>query len=561
MIRSFSKIHRLALVVGILCLSHGVLNGSAYGADSNKKGKLHPVRTSQEAAALRYAEAVSAGDRAGVGRLDFGCLYQLVSRVGKPVKALPPPEDPYYAACWQQLADAHRMVIEQQDQNVYTVWPGKGSLVFFSAELTEYAPSFFVMDQLGLSPPGGGVRLELTESRVTPAASFRLGEKAGVVSAPATMVGMKVTYKDPLLSPVTFAPGLLTKLTSVIKSPKQALKQIKIRWVVLSGLRRLGFPVDVAVVNIPGSRPDESPVPFVSETGGYEAGSGVWWRASDSPGVLVAAVSRVSQLPEQRDRIAMLNRVLIIDPVQQDALTILSRELYHTVLSMGATAHQVSIGDPALATRFNELYWDIYSETVRTDISLGMEMGGRLGLAQPTAADYFYRMVPAMETLAKARPEDLENRLRLGIAYRWNNDQLVAIATHEALLKDIRPELPALRAKVLIELAWSRIAKVAWNRNFDDPNIVQAYKEAEEALSLTTNPMDKFTAAYTMAYSLAFTPHRDNKAMVQLLTDAHHWYMRLPGASQTSWVYLLGNDTLKGVVSMDPAFKPLLAAS
>jgi hypothetical protein len=363
------------------------------------------------------------------------------------------------------------------------------------------------------------------------------------------------------LSPVTFAPGLLTKLTNVIKSPKQALKQVKIRWVVLSGLRRLGFPVDVAVVNLPGSRPDELPVPFVIETGGYEEGSGVWWEASDSPGVLVAAVSRASQLPEQRDRIAMLNRVLIIDALQQDALTALSRELYQTVLSLGATAHQVSIGDPALAARFNELYWDVYSETVRTDISLGMEMGGRMGLSQPTAADYFYRMVPVMETLAKVRPEDLENRLRLGIAYRWNNDQEIAIATHEALLKDIRPELPALKAKVLIELAWSRIAKVAWNRNFDDPNIMLAYKEAEEALNLTTNPLDKFTAAYTMAYSLAFTPKRDNKAMVQLLTDAHHWYMRLLGASQASWVYLLGNDTLKGVVNADPAFKPLLAAS
>jgi hypothetical protein len=561
MMRSILMIHRLGLIAGLLCLFSGLLIHQADGAERAPKGKVQGALSSPAAAALRYAEAVSTGDRATVGRLDFGCLYRLVSRAGKPIKALPPPADPYYAACWQQLADAHTMVMEQQDKNVYSIWPGKGSLVFFNAELTEYPPSFFVMDQLGLSPPGGGLRLELSESRMTPAASFRLGEKTAVVEAPATIVGMKVTYKDPLLSPVTFAPGLLTKLTNVIKSPKQALKQVKIRWVVLSGLRRLGFPVDVAVVNLPGSRPDESPVPFVSETGGYEASSGVWWGASDAPGVLVAAVSRVSQLPEQRDRIAMLNRVLMIDPLQQDALTALSRELYQTVLSLGATAHQISIGDPALAARFNELYWDIYSETVRTDISLGMEMGGRLGLAQPTAADYFYRMVPVMETLAKVRPLDLENRLRLGIAYRWNNDQEIAIATHEALLKDIRPELPALKAKVLIELAWSRIAKVAWNRNFDDPNIMQAYKEAEDALNLTTNPLDKFTAAYTMAYSLAFTPKRDNNAMVLLLTDARHWYMRLLGASQASWVYLLGNDTLKGVVNADPAFKPLLAAS
>ncbi len=105
-------------------------------------------------AALQYAEAVSSGNRAVVGRLDFGCLYGLVSRAGKPVKTLPPAGDPYYEACWQKLATAHATVVEQQDQNVHTIWPGKGNLVFFSEELTEYAPSFFVMDQ-GWALPSG----------------------------------------------------------------------------------------------------------------------------------------------------------------------------------------------------------------------------------------------------------------------------------------------------------------------------------------------------------------------------------------------------------------------
>jgi hypothetical protein len=276
---------------------------------------------------------------------------------------------------------------------------------------------------------------------------------------------------------------------------------------------------------------------------------------------LVAAIGQATRYPEQNDRIALLNRILIIDPVQADALAVLSKELYRTVLNMGATAHHIDLPDAALAARFNELYWDAYSQTTRTDISLGMEMGGRLGLAQPTAADYLYRLFPALEKLSKLRPEDQENRLRLGIVYRWNNDQESAIATHEALLRDVRPEMPALRARVLIELAWSRIARVAWNRTFDDPGITQAYQEAEEALNLTTNALDKFAATYTMAYSLAFTPARDNKAMLDLLTNAHHLYMRLPGASQRSWLYLLGNDTLKGVVGVDPAFKPLLASS
>jgi hypothetical protein len=34
----------------------------------------------------------------------------------------------------------------------------------------------------------------------------------------------------------------------------------------------------------------------------------------------------------------------------------------------------------------------------------------------------------------------------------------------------------------------------------------------------------------------------------------------LDGASDASWRYLLGNDTLKGVLEADPLFKPLLAS-
>jgi hypothetical protein len=112
----------------------------------------------------------------------------------------------------------------------------------------------------------------------------------------------------------------------------------------------------------------------------------------------------------------------------------------------------------------------------------------------------------------------------------------------------------------LIELAWSRIAKVSWNRTFDDPGIVAAYKEAEEAFNLTDRPVDKFAAAYTMAYSLMFTPNRDNKAVLEKLTAARDWYKQLPGSSIASWRYLLDNDTMKGVVETDPAFQPLLSA-
>ena len=188
-------------------------------------------------------------------------------------------------------------------------------------------------------------------------------------------------------------------------------------------------------------------------------------------------------------------------------------------------------------------------------------MIGPDGVATPTPADYLYRMLPAMEKLARLQADDLENRIRLGNAYRWSNDAQAAIATHEAVVKDITPDRSALKARALLELAWSRIAKVLWNRMSDDAGLVRAYNEAEEAFTLTDRPLDKFTAAYTMACSLAYMPNRDLRAMLEKLTEARKWYLQLAGASYESWRYLLLNDTLKGVVEADPDFKPLLTAS
>jgi len=192
------------------------------------------------------------------------------------------------------------------------------------------------------------------------------------------------------------------------------------------------------------------------------------------------------------------------------------------------------------------------------DLSLGMEMGGK---AEATPADYLYRMIPVMEALSSLQPGDFENRLRLGIAYRWTNDQLAAITTPQVLLAEVPPERSDLRAKVLLELAWSRIGKVAWNRHFDDPDISKGYEEAQKALSLSQDPLDKFTASYAMAYSLAFHVTRDNEAMLGLLKEARSWFEQLPGATPEAWAYLLQNDTLKGFVETDPSFQSLLAAS
>jgi hypothetical protein len=508
----------------------GPADAAPPAAAKKRASKASPA----EESVLRYVAAMAAGDKAAVGKLDFACAYRLAGGGSAPPRAFPPDTDPFYAACWESIGKAHAAVIQETEQGIDALWPGKGSLVMFEEDFARYAPSCFVMEALGASPPAGGILVEVLGSRKLTPASFRLSEDGPVLSAPATLVRLAVRYKDPLLSPVSYAPGS-SRWTTTTKRPRQALKSLTLRWIVLSELKKLGFPADTAVLNLPVKEASATApaVPFTAETGGYEPNSAQWWQPADAPGILIAAVGRAQLFPELHDRLAMLNRVLIIDPAQGEALTVMTRDLYAVLLRLAVRTHQVAVSDPALAEVFNELYWNTYAQTTRWDLSLGMEMGG---LSQPTAADFLYRMLPAMQQLAKVRPQDLENRLHLGNAYRWNVDQRATIATHEALLGDVPPHRPAVRARVLNELAWSRIAKVAWNRTFSDTGIQQAYREAEEAYQLTDSPLDQFVARYTMAYSLLFMPERDNRKLLDLLMEAKTLYLALPGTSPASWL-------------------------
>src|SRR2546425_4528087 len=150
------------------------------------------------------------------------------------------------------------------------------------------SPSFYVMDRLGLSPPGGGLRVAPVDSAPIPEASFRMRPGAPLVSVPAAVVRLRVTYKDPITSPVTYAPEE-EGLTATVKTTAQPLKAVTVKWVVLSGLRKLGFPGDTAVLNLRVAGPGGDPIPFVTETGGYIPNSRAWWEPADAPEVLSAA--------------------------------------------------------------------------------------------------------------------------------------------------------------------------------------------------------------------------------------------------------------------------------
>jgi hypothetical protein len=558
------------LLLGILLLS-GLLTafeailpdlGTAAAKSPQKAMESKVTHKAAIDTALRYAEAIAKGDKVTAGQLDFACQYKhltVLSDNPRNSQATDASE-----GCWQELTAGHAPVLKRSDIGMNILWPSTGPLVFYGDDLPRTQASAFVMDALGMSPPGTGLHLTVANSRSIPNGSFRLKPKAKIIGVPTTLVDLAVHYHDPLTSPVTYGPDTV-RWTNTIKRERRAIQSITTQWVVFTGLKQYGFPRDTAVFHLTVKTKPEAlgmvadRIPFTTETSRALPDSIVWWGPDDQPGTLAAAAAQAAALPELRDRVAMLNRILIIDPQQTDALTILSRSLHAVLLREASQSHKLNIKDPELSLTVNEFYWNIYAAAGRLDLANAMEMGG---FSQPTAADFLYRLLPALETLSKTRPEQLDNRFRLGMAYRWNNDQVPMIQTFETLVQDIPTDRKTPRAEALAQLAWSRINKVAWNRRLHDPDSVRAYEDAHASSVIAELPIDKFLAEYTMAYSMIFMPdYGDKRRMLQHLTEAKHWFDEIPGKDDEVWRYFIHSELLKAVLDADPMFQPILASA
>lgn len=525
--------------------------------------KHKAVRTTAIDTALRYAAALANGDKIGAGQLDFACQYNVVTAPATTAKSAVAKE-PSYDECWRAMTAGHGPFLNRSDIGMDVLWPSSGPLVFYGDTLAGAQASAFVMDVLGTSPPGTGLDLAVTGSRTIPSGSFRLKPNGTVFGVPATLVDVTVHYHDPLTSPIAYGPGTV-HWTSTIKRERRAIKSITTQWVVLSGLRPHGFPRDTAVVHLLVDTKAEPPstvperIPFVTERSRALADSIIWWSPNDQPGTLTAAAARAASFPELRDRVALLNRILLIDPQQTEALTVLTKNLYAALLQDATRSHKLLVKDPALAQMLNEFYWTIAAASDRLDLSLGMEVGG---FSQPTSADLLYRLLPALQTLARTHPEQLENRFRLGMAYRWNNDQVPMIETFEALANEIPSDRKTPKAEALLQLAWARINKVAWNRILHDQDSIRAYDDAKGSLELAERPLDKFLAEYAMAYSMIFMPNYGDKGrMLHHLTEAKRWFDDIPGKDDEVWRYFLHRELLKAVLDADPMFQPILATA
>ncbi len=512
-----------------------------------------------------YAHAVGKNDRVAAGQRDFVCLLKMAQQQLLVDGNFPDALSPIYEWCATRRAKAHAQMLSQGDRGLDNIWPGPGQLVdfkdfqrFYISETSskQLAPSFFVMHDIARYEPDHPFTIEPLKSGTLPHASFPSADESLVHAAPTTFLTTTISYPNPLTAPVSNGPGSADWVVPY-KKVQRVIQSVQVKWVVLSDLNRLGFPIDQAVLDIPLEGLHGTTIPFVVDAGGFVPHSTTWFGPDDQAQAALASVEQAQASSTRLEALMRLNRTLMFAPANTHVLGVYANQLYQGILDLGSNFNGIPIADARLLEHFNELYWTIKSQTDRFDLGLGMVTGGK---AEPTPADYLYRMIPVMEALASLEPGDFHNRLHLISTYRWVNDQRASLSSPQELLAEVPAEQEEMRAEVLLELAWARIGKVAWNRHFDDPDIRKGYNEAKQAFDLTKDPLNKFAATYAMAYSLAFHVPRDDQAMLDLLQQAKDWHKKIPGASPQSWAYMLENDTLKGLVKTNPAFQSLLVA-
>ena len=258
----------------ILCvLSMFVLSiPPVWAADESLPPQEDLLKTIQD-----YAKAVGKGDKVGAGQLDFVCLFKMAQQGLFTNGALPDSHNPIYEWCDERRTHAHARVLSQRDRALDNVWPGPGKLVdfsdfqrFFIAETRsqQLASSFFVMEDIAQYEPDSPFTIEILESGPLPHASFPSADESTVVAAPTVFLTTKISYPNPLTAPISNGPGV-EDWAVPYKKVQRVIKSVKVKWIILSHLKSLGFPVDRAVLDLPLDGPRGTTIPFVVDPGGF----------------------------------------------------------------------------------------------------------------------------------------------------------------------------------------------------------------------------------------------------------------------------------------------------
>jgi hypothetical protein len=473
--------------------------------------------------ALQYVKALAHSQIDTWAAADLGCLSRARAAAGGKSPKL---TAEMAQRCWDETARSHTAMLAQQAESGVFNATGRG--VGFgllddrhrtTENWTEYPPAVFVSAPIVLHQQAPIP--QMTAVRTSPGQRFALSniKKGSLVSVPGHAVDIKIVYPDPLTAPLALRPEEVW-WGNGSQRHFGPVHEVVARFIVVTGLRKLGFPSDRAVMNevLPGEpliatthyglRPDngrkfgQADLAQGILKGELVPGSARWWDRTDAEPFMQAALDRAAHLTPV-ERAGLLTRLLLIDPEHADTHSLRGDDEYQAVLQQGIAKGSLAAQDEPALQRITELYWTIQAQTWRQEVTAVSE-------GYEPAADSLYRALASYESVVQQNHATPEQRRRLGVLTRWNNDPSGALGIHEALLHDTTPGTTEY-ANVLTEIAWDRIQFVSWNRRYDHPWLQQALAEAEEAVGLLMQPYDRLHAHYAQVAveSLSVPRHLD----------------------------------------------------
>ena len=169
-------------------------------------------------------------------------------------------------------------------------------------------------------------------------------DETRVLAAPTAFLTTKVTYPNALTAPVANAPGA-EDWAVPYKKAQRVVKSVKVKWIVLSDLKRLGFPADRAVLDLILDGPRGTTIPFVVDPGGFIPRSTEWFSLQNGQEAIQTGIQQAQAAPTRLEAVMRLNRVLMIAPTHKETLEVFSDQLYKGFLNFGSRLHGVQVGD------------------------------------------------------------------------------------------------------------------------------------------------------------------------------------------------------------------------
>ena len=326
---------------------------------------------------MQYAEALSSSQVKQWAAVDLGCLAKQRTQAGGAPRPL---SADAAQQCWDETLKAHAaMVAQEAERGVFgAVGQGMGFGMLHDRHRAtetwkEYPPALFVSPAVVRRDHGPAPQLTLV--RVSPVQPIALTGLAGPdpVGLKGQAADVKVVYTDPLTAPLALRPEEVWWVSGAQRR-FGPVREVVARFVVVSGLRKFGYPVDQAVINealpdtprIPtahyGTRPEAGRVferlssdsPQRVLKGELVMGTARWWKRAEAETQFHDAMSRAAHL-SSADRAGLLVRLLLLDPAAPDANTLCGDDAYLAVLRQGVVKGGLAAQSEATLWRLTEL--------------------------------------------------------------------------------------------------------------------------------------------------------------------------------------------------------------